>query len=325
MSFTETWEALNRTAPNAPESRRRIAPDSLADLWLVLKGSQKFRTLRIGIASTDDLQDLPSGSGIEVDLIAADPGIAYLEISLVNSNYSDVFDVFIDDLVKAATSVKSSTEIAGVVARRIHHWQAFLRKTIDGLSAAALRGLFGELKVLEWVGQHFNYDAAIAGWVGPDGFSQDFHLRDIAIEVKTSAAKNPQSIRISSERQLDAKGLRLLALWHWSLDERLDHGETLPQLIFKIRQTVARLTNQEEFENRLLAVGYLDIHAPRYDFGYEIRTCQIFEVKDSFPRFVEEDCPSGLGDISYSVQLGAIAEFEINESSLLARIDLGKN
>ena len=324
MSFSETWEALDRTAVNAPESRRRIAPNSMADLWLVLKGSRRLRTLRIGVTETEGLQDLPNGSGINVDLIEVGEGVSYLEVSLVNASYSDVFDVFIADLANAATSVKESSEIAAAVARRIHHWQAFLRKTINGLSPESLRGLYGELKVLDWIGKHFNYNDAIACWVGPDGFSQDFHLRNVAIEVKTSAAKNPQSIPISSERQLDSKGLELLALWHWSVDERLDHGETLPLLVSTLRSLVSSSANQELFENRLLEVGYLNIHASRYEFGFEIRDLQIFEVRDVFPRLVEEDCPPGLGDLKYSIQIGAITQFEISESSLLARIHLGK-
>jgi hypothetical protein len=325
MSFSDTWEALNRTASDAPESRRRVAPDSVADLWLVLKGSRRLRTLRIGVEEIEGLQDFPSGSGINVDLVEVGHGASYLEVSLVNPSYSDVFDVFIADLANAATSVNDRSEIAGVVARRIHHWQAFLRKTIDGLSAETLRGLYGELKVLDWIGQHFNYNAAVACWVGPDGFSQDFHLRDVAIEVKTSAAKNPQSVSISSERQLDSRGLDLLALWHWSVDERLDHGETVPDLISRLRLLVSNSVNQELFENRLLEVGYLNIHASRYEFGYEIRSLQIFEVREGFPRLVEEDCPLGLGDVRYSVQLGAISQFEIGDTALLARIDLGQD
>lgn len=325
MNFSNTWEALDRTAVNAPESRRRISPDSPADLWLVLKGSRKLRTLRIGVTETEGLQDLPYGSGINVDLIEVGQDTTYLEVSLVNSNYSDVFDVFISDLADAASSVQDRSEIAAAVAGRIHHWQAFLRKTIDGLSVEALRGLYGELKVLDWIGRNFNYTDAVACWVGPEGFSQDFHLRDVAIEVKTSAAKNPQSIPISSERQLDSKGISLLVLWHWSVDERLDHGETVPLLISRLRSLTSQSVNQELFENRLLEVGYLNIHESRYEFGFEIRDLQIFEVRDPFPRLVEQDCPQGLGDLKYAIQIGAIAPFAIDESSLLGRINLGQS
>jgi hypothetical protein len=325
MNFSEVWDALERTAVNAPESRRRIEPDSIADIWLVLKGSQRFRTLRIQIEENEGLQDLPNGSGIKVELSDSAEGVFNLEVSLVNVSYSDVFDVFISDLVIAATSVTDRSEIAFVVAQRIHHWQAFLRKTIDGLSASALRGLYGELKILQWIGSHFDYGVAIACWVGPEQFSQDFHLRSVAIEVKTSAAKNPQSIIISSERQLDSKDLGTLALWHWSVDERLDQGETVPILVDALRLLVSHSANREEFENKLLSVGYLDVHAPRYEFGFEIRNFQIFDVRGSFPRIVEGDCPPGLGSVTYMIQLGAITDYEISEADLLARIDLGKD
>jgi len=325
MSFTETWQALRKTSADSPESRRRIAPNSFADIWLVLKGTQKLRTLRIMVTDAKNLEDLPNGLGISVNIVGVAEQTSYLEVSLINESYADVFDVFVEDLANAACAVESRAEVAGAVAQRIDKWQSFLRKKIDGLSPEKVRGLFGELKVLEWIGDHFSYNDGVNCWVGPQGFSQDFHLRDVAIEVKTSATKNPQSIQITSERQLDSKNLELLALWHWSVDERLDHGESLPSLIAKIRRRLLKTMSQDLFENRIFEVGYLDAHSPKYQYGFTIRNFQVFQVKDDFPRIVERDCPDGLGAVSYSVQLGAISKYAISDDSLLSRINLGNN
>lgn len=325
MSFEDTWSALDRTAAAALESRRRIEPSSVANIWLLLKGPLKLRTLRIEIKENEILRDLPRGSGIEVETYDGDNGSAFLEVSLTNPNYSDIFNVLLSDLVRAAVDATAEMEVGGAVAARIEHWQALLKSKLDGLSSEALRGLYGELKVLAWLGENLDYEDAVGYWVGPEGYPQDFHIRDVAIEVKTSAAKNPQSLLITSERQLDGAGLSGLFLWHWSVDERLSAGESLPKLIDEIRSKIAHTIVREVFEDRLLNVGYLDVHAERYRFGFATRSSQIFAIDGAFPRLVESDCPPGVGSLSYSLQLGAITSFSTEESSLLERITIGHN
>jgi len=56
---------------------------------------------------------------------------------------------------------------------------------------------------------------------------------------------------------------------------------------------VSNSVNQELFENRLLEVGYLNIHASRYEFGYEIRSLQIFEVREGFHDLSKKTARSG--------------------------------
>ncbi len=43
-------------------------------------------------------------------------------------------------------------------------------------------------------------------WRGPEPAHQDFQFTSGAVEVKATAAKQPQSVRITSERQLDDNG-----------------------------------------------------------------------------------------------------------------------
>jgi len=324
MSLSETWYALENTAVGSYESKRRIEPESFSDLWLVLKGPQRFRTLRIAVADIEELRVLPHGLGINVELVGDRQEEMFLEISLINLNYSDIFDTFIGDLIDAATSVDRSSDVASAVAARIEHWQTFLRRSSEGLSAESLRGLYGELKVFEWLAERRGIEVAIASWVGPDGFAQDFHLGASAIEVKTSSALNPQAILIANERQLDSRDLDSLTLWLWSIDERVDHGEMLPDLISRIRSKTARSVLQEQFEIRLLKVGYLDIDSHRYDYGYKLRKSSIFDVREGFPRLTERDCPPGLGKVRYSIQVGAITEYEIVEADLIERINVGQ-
>ncbi len=70
------------------------------------------------------------------------------------------------------------------------------------------RGLWGELHTLHKL-LLVSAERAIVlrGWQGNSAASQDFQYPSLAIEVKTTAAKQPQTVRISSERQLDTMAL----------------------------------------------------------------------------------------------------------------------
>lgn len=311
--FVDEWQLLEAEATSHGESRRRIFPDSAADLWLVLYRPSGIRSLRVAIeGTTDQLEDLPSGSGMQLGLGSV-PGMGQvLELSLSNPNYQDIFDAFIGDIAEAAAGATSAGKVPGLIASRVRHWQKFLREHMEGLSDERQRGLFGELFVLEEAVQEMNPSDAVMGWVGPNGAPQDFAFGGSAIEVKTSAGKNPQRIRISSERQLDDSLLTSIFLWHLSVDERVGIGRTLPLIISDLRSHLVGTAGEAAFEDRLIAAGYHDAYADHYTRGYSIRSQDVYEVRDAFPRLMESDCPAGLGDVHYSIDLGAIEEYRVD-------------
>ena len=75
-----------------------------------------------------------------------------------------------------------------------------------------------------------------------------------------------------------------------------------------------------DFEDKLFAAGYHDAHADRYRTGYSLRASDLFEVRAGFPRLVEADCPDGLGDVHYSLEVGALAPFRVERSSLATQL-----
>lgn len=70
------------------------------------------------------------------------------------------------------------------------------------------------------------------------------------------------------------------------------------------------------FDERLFAGGYLDAQAPAYGTGYTVRLANIFLVAEGFPRIVESDRPAGVGDVVYSIAVGALTPFAIDASTL---------
>lgn len=321
--LADVWSSLEAEAVVAgpSEVRRRIHPESAADLWLVVYSPGQRRALRVSVsASPEELGDLPLGSGIETRLNTVPSVGPALEVSLTNNSYVDLFDAFVADIASAASSAPNGQDVPRLVAARVRRWQAFLREQLEGLSSERQRGLFGELHVLACVIDAIGPEPAVTGWVGPQGASQDFDFGRTAVEVKTSAGKNPQRVRISSERQLDDSSVNHLILWHLSVDERTGTGEELPACVERLRELVDNTPAAVRFEDTLFAAGYHDAHARRYTTGYSLRSSDLFEVRAGFPRLVEADCPDGLGDVHYSLELGALASFRIDRRSLVAHL-----
>jgi hypothetical protein len=323
MTFGIEWDLLDAEATGHGEARRRVFPDSLANLWLVLYRPSGIRSLRVAVEGvTEQLEKLPSGSGMQLELGSVPGTGQVLELSLSNPNYRDIFDAFIGDIAEAAAGATTTQEVLGLIASRVRRWQRFLREHMEGLSDERQRGLFGELFVLEEAAQEIGPVQAASSWVGPNGASQDFAFGGVAIEVKTSAGKNPQRIRISSERQLDDTLLDTIFLWHVSVDERIGFGRTLPLIIGDLRSLLSGSPGEVTFEDRLIAAGYHDAHADHYTRGYSIRSSDVFGVRDGFPRLTESDCAPGLGDVHYSIELGAIKDYRTEPKSAFEKITI---
>jgi Putative PD-(D/E)XK family member, (DUF4420) len=110
---------------------------------------------------------------------------------------------------------------------------------------------------------------------------------------------------------------------HLSLDIRAGQGETLLDMVASVRAMVANdPLAKEELENRLFEVGYLDLHASRYEqTGYAVREVNYFKVEQDFPRIVEADLRNGVGDVHYTISVSECKRFSIDESDMLSRIE----
>lgn len=315
----QIWKILEEDIDRggAVEVQRRIRPESVADLWLVVTDPGHLRTLRIVVDDATDLAtDLPLGDGIETRLSATSKGPA-LEVTLTKHAYADLFETLVEDVVAAASSATAAEQVAALVAARILRWQAFLKEHPEGLTPSKQKGLYGELHVLATLADAIGPDTATMAWVGPDARPQDFNVGSCAIEVKTGTGKKPQRIPIASELQLDDTAVDALFLWHVSVDARVGSGETLPELVTSIRDRLLGTATSAEFEERLFSSGYLDVNAVRYTAGYTIRSENVYAVSAGFPRLVEVDCPPGVGDVRYSIEVGALKPFEVDAETAI--------
>ena len=142
--------------------------------------------------------------------------------------------------------------------------------------------------------------------------------------MKTTAAKQHQVLRIGSERQLDSTGVQHLFLFHLSLDVHVDSGESLGEIVDDLRGRFQGTGADSAFEEGLLAAGYFDGHRTLYEgTGYTKREENFFRVEEGFPRIVERDVPTGVGDVRYSVAVSECRHHAVPASEVMGTIAEG--
>jgi hypothetical protein len=250
-------------------------------------------------------------------------GEAHAGVILAENRFADVFDALAFDLARRVEEAPDAAGALGALLGQLHRWQRFLTASGQGLDAAAQRGLWGELHFLgAGLVPTLGADEAVAAWTGPRGAHQDFQAAAVWVEVKTTLAKQPQAVRITSERQLDETHAPALFLHVLALESQ-EHGrDTLPARVAILRDALSTSAGaREAFEDSLLAVGYLDRDAARYATpGYSVRRADTYRVKDGFPRIVEAGLPAGVGAVAYDLGLAACAGFAVTPEAFHAAL-----
>jgi hypothetical protein len=267
---------------------------------------------------------IPKCRGVRLihEVTTSVPRRTILRVMLEDSRLLEIFAILSADLVDAVRSEASPGAALRRCIDRLSMWQGlFERPPAEGLTEEAQRGLFGELAVLETVLGVLGTLEAVTAWTGPDPSNQDFVHRGVALEVKTSLAKRHARLAIANERQLDERPHSLLVLVYARLDESVAGGLTLPALVERCR---ARLRDDISaarlFDDRLVAAGYLDVHAELYRSSWLVSAMRFFSVRGDFPRLTDANLPPGVGDIRYSIVADDLGQWELTREDALAAL-----
>ena len=156
-------------------------------------------------------------------------------------------------------------------------------------------------------------------WKGCEKGYHDFDFVGHVVEVKSTRTKEPRSIIISNEQQLNDHGLLSLHLYVLTILETEGGGTTLLEQIETLRESIiGSPTAMALLKKKLISAGYLDRNAELYDRQFVIRSEDIFQVIDGFPRIIE--LPPGVGDLQYKVLLGACEPFKIDLDNYFSEI-----
>jgi hypothetical protein len=322
--FDSVWKILEESKVEEAEPGiliRRITPDFDHDFFLACEKPRNRRMflLRVNKQNSSKFRQLPAFKSFEIAVVSVPEDLdKFVTFGFILSDpiFSDFFSTLCTDIYLTADGEKNQIKMIASIKNRLLMWKQFLDiYGFQGLSSEYQRGLYGELRfihdvLIPLVGP----ENAISSWRGPSRGNQDFQFAGIGIEIKTSIAKLHQKIPIASEQQLDDSGLKALFLYHLSIKEINEDGETLPGIIDKIREIICSQSGPlQEFEIQLFKAGYLDNNRPMYEKrGYSDRGIHIFRVNDKFPRIIESDLKNGIGDVHYSINLSACIPFVIS-------------
>jgi len=332
MTIEELWneiEAEVAADDSAAWVLRRATVTSGHPLLVAMEPATRIRALLLPATKSEvpPRRDWPECRGLVLQMVAV-AGATHLAVRLRDAASADVFTALAEDVAPRVAAATRTMDAVAALLGRLRCWQQFLAAAQVGLSREEERGLWGELHTLEMhLIPAFGPADAVAAWKAGTAAHQDFQCPAGALEVKTTAAKQPQSVRITSERQLDDTGVGALFLHVVAVDERevapagTTPGTSLPGLVGEIRLTLRNTATSAVFEDRLRECGYSDLHAPRYEGRRRtVRSEQTFRVIEGFPRLTESLLPPGVGDTSYAVSLAACLPFATSSPEMLAAL-----
>lgn len=258
-------------------------------------------------------------NGIGVDMRLGEvPGQQRLVLSLARHVDTDLFQGLCETLIESLREVDDSASALAVALAHLNRWKAFLSGRRAVLSSEQVRGLFAELQMMRSLyAARMTPPMAVDAWCGADRAQQDFIFGDMAVEVKSLSGRERNSVRISSEDQLESLTSSLyLAVYRLSEMPELGQSISLNDLVGQIETELADAQALEEFSRKLSAYGYAPLHdydSPRF----EVSDLKTYLVVEGFPRLVRSGIPNGIARLSYDIELETIRPFECSTCDIL--------
>jgi hypothetical protein len=271
-------------------------------------------------------EKLPEGLGFHVTRVNSEQhALVWLALTRSPNGNLELFSAMVSDVLRAilATGTGDHSRELRAFLGRIRAWQEFMRKGAVPLSAENEVGLVGELTVLEkMLDIGMAPETAIKAWSGPLDGLRDFELGFGAIEVKTTVASAGLVAKITSLEQLDDTNCKpiFLGAVKYALTES---GQTLPEKLSAIRaQLESDPITLSEFEDRVLAAGYMPAHAPQYHRRFSLRDIAILEIGENFPRLMHGNVTPGVISARYEINLEPLLSQDIGLTTALKKLEM---
>lgn len=304
--------------------RQRINQIAYLDCYAGLNGLTGARMFQLEISPSTNihLNYLRKFRGVTIQIIPyEDRDQRAYTIILLEKELTDIFSLFIEDIVEKLLPITSEPEALTVINFRVAYWKKLFGK-VSGelLSQERQRGLYGELAILKLLlNQCSDHQKVLNSWQGTSSSPQDFSNAQSALEVKTSKALYPK-INISNELQLDYTYWDNLHLSVISINETHGSGSTLMRIIEDIKRICLHDTGIiTMLDQKLDLAGIPPDSIDQYnEIGYIIRNCKFYEVREGFPLINGSSLNnSALSDISYRVDISSCSEFETTEEKAI--------
>lgn len=233
----------------------------------------------------------------------------YIIISQSKNYDSGIFEVIANDITDQLEKISVQKKVISCLSDTLSKWKKFFALNSDVIMSEQMQeGLYGELMVLKKLIFKYGEDA-VSYWGGADKETHDFYVNRSAIEVKTTATKSTERIKISSEHQLNPKDIKgSLFLYVNMVRKSRTDGETLPVIIRSIAKSLSQ-HNRNLFFEKLFQYGYIPSCEERYILGFYLRSYQVYKVTETFPKIVPDILDEGVSEVTYSLDLNACIDY----------------
>lgn len=267
----------------------------------------------------DQLRSFPKwrGIGIEQEYF---PQIGPLEeknflvVSQIVEGSEEIFERIAQNLVDHIL-VEQGRPLYTIIYEVLDRWHNFFkRKFGNKLSIEEEMGLFGELYYINRWLEFFPQEPPliIKDWKGPLKNRIDFVNKNSGVEIKTVSSKIRDEIKISNEKQLELNPI-IDNLFIYVLKVEVNEltGKSLQGVIESIEDyLMARAPSLAvKFKDLLLESGIL---SEDYDENhFFIHEELAYNAIEAFPKITSKNLPTGINNISYSIDLSHCKSFKI--------------
>lgn len=261
----------------------------------------------------------PSLKGLSLQTTVTN-AVNELRMMLKDPEAREVFLTLCTDVISYSGTGSSPSDATTRVFRRLQHWQSLMAYVRSrAMESHEVRGLIGELYVLEQLSIALGFDVALRAWVAPDDQPQDFACEDRLIEVKTRASGSRQTVRISSLQQLEPAQLPLYLVAVEVVPSSGVDARTLNEYCSRLLEEVGAVSAKlmEKLEVALLRRGY--VRMDEYDDdAYCIAGVSAYECRSGFPRITKSEVDARIVEAQYVLDLSLLGEYAVPAESVMA-------
>ncbi len=323
MSRHTPWDEIGK--PSTNYTVRRVAGSgAIPVFWGKDVNDQCLLIVELnGDHGVQFRKDCATVHGIGVDLRNGEQTQQQrLVLTLEKQVDRDLFVGLCETLVVSLAPVSDSSVALSVTLTHIKRWKAFLagRKS-RLLSPEEVRGLVAELHCLRALYQlQLTQLEAVDAWCGPEYLHQDFIFGNTAVEVKSLSGRERNTVRISSEDQLEGLSENLfLVVYRFSDMSDSELALSLNDIIRVVEHELGDAKALEQFSKKLAGCGYLplsDYDLPRFI----VSSMQSYRVEGEFPRLIRSLLPEGITKVAYDIKLEAIKPFECAQEQIFGSL-----
>ncbi len=304
MRIEELWTLLRREPTGA---QRRVDETHPLDLYADFEQPDRPGIVLFCEERPNDARPL---SAIAIETRHRQDGRWSMRVYLEQPRLLAVFAELCRDIIEFSRHHAEGASPSGLVLSRIDRWRSLMQSQPPGLSRAQLRGLMGELLVLEQELTSLGPDQAIAAWIGPLGADQDFRLPNgWKLEVK-AVDRLANQVQINGLEQLDGGSdpLQLVVVRLEDTGIDAEGAVTATRLIERLRSSLSSAPAAlETFEMLLRFVGW-DDSANTDSVVVRLERIDRYDVDVDFPRLTVTNVPPAITQATYKIALPPLSE-----------------